>query len=378
MSVVGTTSAAPLADHLLPTATTTATPPDPHRQGHLVREVDALDGVMGKAIDQASIHFRMLNRRKGPAVWGPRSQADRDLYKAAMQEQIRATENLEVHEGSVEDVRLSEGDKEVLGIITGEGVEIVASRVVVTTGTFLRGVCYLGRKTYSAGRHIRDEGEAEGTTTSEDAAEAGELEPPSIGLALTLERLGFPLGRMKTGTPPRLDGSTIDWDVLEKQETESPYMPFSFMNADVRYDDADGAQSGAGGLVHCAKTYTNEETHKVVNEHKHLLPDYDGLDGAGNGPRYCPSIVKKLERFPDRPGHMVWLEPEGLSTDLVYPNGLSGPFPMEIQQKLLRTIKGLEKVEIVRPGYGWGDRHPRARHIPRFHHTTIQTKGMRG
>eukprot|EP00614_Pseudopedinella_elastica_P014526 CAMPEP_0172581202 /NCGR_PEP_ID=MMETSP1068-20121228/372_1 /TAXON_ID=35684 /ORGANISM="Pseudopedinella elastica, Strain CCMP716" /LENGTH=696 /DNA_ID=CAMNT_0013374101 /DNA_START=1 /DNA_END=2091 /DNA_ORIENTATION=- len=303
-------------------------------KGHLVREVDALDGVMGRTIDEASIHFRMLNRRKGPAVWGPRSQADRELYRSAMQANILATEGLSVHEGSVEDVMIENG--QIKAVTTKAGEEIACSQVVITTGTFLRGTCYQGQNAYAAGRHIRD------------TDDKGEVEPPSVGLALTLEKLAFPLGRLKTGTPPRLDGKTIDWSVLEAQDSEDPYMAFSYMNAERLWG---APTSDAGALIQCYKTYTNARTHKVVTDNAHTLPKYDGGGGGGVGPRYCPSLFKKVERFPDREGHMVWLEPEGLNTDLVYPNGLSGPFPEEVQLEFLRTIKGLEEVQIVKPGY---------------------------
>lgn len=323
-------------------------------KGHLVREIDALDGVMGRAIDSASIHFRVLNRRKGPAVWGPRAQADRDLYKSAMQRLIAGTPNLVVHEGSVEDLVLREPAGQpasVAGIITGAGEHIAASRVVITTGTFLRGRCHLGRRSFPAGRLIRDEEAADGENEG-----LGQMEPPSIGLARTLERLQFPLGRLKTGTPPRISSRTIDWDSLEAQESE-PFQPFSYLHATPGWADEQGPHAqaavlGAGGRrVHCHKTQTNSRTHEIVMANLHELPDYDGGGGDGVGPRYCPSIVKKVERFSDRDGHMVWLEPEGLESDLVYPNGLSGPFPEAIQLQILRSIAGLEEVEIIKPGY---------------------------
>ena len=241
-------------------------------KGHIVREIDALDGIMGKVIDDAGIHFKMLNIRKGPAVRGPRAQADRDLYRAEMQKLLFNYPNLQIMEASVEDILLDAGSNVIEGILTGTKEEVFASKVIITTGTFLRGKCYLGRTSYAAGRHMRD---------------TDELEPPSVGLALTLERLAFPLGRMKTGTPPRLRLSSIAWDDLEKQPSDQPPPPFSYMNIDrgVKLKDS---------LIECAQTYTNEETHRLVLEHQHLLPDYDGLDGKGNGPRYCPSLFKKV------------------------------------------------------------------------------------
>ena len=298
-------------------------------KGHLVREIDALDGIMGRVIDDAGIHFKMLNLRKGPAVRGPRAQADRDLYKKEMQQLLGNYPNLRIVEASVVDLLLDELTGTLQGIRTQDGRDIASSRVVITTGTFLRGTCYLGRTSYPAGRHIRD---------------SDEVEPPSIGLALTLERLQFPLARLKTGTPPRLRSSTIDWDRLEKQPSDIPPPPFSYMNIDrgVKLQHQ---------LIECAKTYTNEITHKIVMDNQHLLPDYDGADGAGVGPRYCPSIFKKCQRFPDKDRHMIWLEPEGLNSDLVYPNGLSGPYPVEIQLQMVRSIAGLEKCEIARAGY---------------------------
>jgi tRNA uridine 5-carboxymethylaminomethyl modification enzyme len=301
-------------------------------KGHLVREIDALDGIMGRLIDASGIHFKMLNLRKGPAVRGPRAQADRDLYKKEMQEMLVSYPNLRVVEASVEDILIGNEGKDgerVRGITTQDGREISANRVVITTGTFLRGTCYLGRTSYPAGRHIRG---------------SDEVEPPSIGLALTLERLKFPLARLKTGTPPRLLSNTIDWSSLEKQPSDLPPPPFSYMNIDkgVKMQNQ---------LISCAKTYTNEETHRIVMENQHLLPDYDGADGDGVGPRYCPSIFKKVQRFPDKDRHIIWLEPEGLDSNMVYPNGLSGPFPLEVQLKIVRSIAGLEKAEIERAGY---------------------------
>jgi len=312
-------------------------------KGHLVREIDALDGVMGRVIDKAGIHFKMLNMRKGPAVRGPRAQADRTLYKSEMHALLSEYPNLFILEASVEDLLLHQRSGGVIGseagstdslatvkgIVTQAGQEVLANRVIITTGTFLRGIIHLGRTSYAAGRHARD---------------SNEVEPPSIGLARTLDRLQFPLSRLKTGTPPRLKGSTINWDILEKQPSDEPAMPFSYMNI------VKGVKM-QGRFIECAKSYTNEHTHRIVMENQHLLPDYEGGGGDGVGPRYCPSIFKKVQRFPDRDRHLVWLEPEGLDTDIVYPNGLSGPYPLEVQERIVRSVLGLENCEIIRPGY---------------------------
>lgn len=359
-------------------------------KGHLVREIDALDGVMAKVADEAGIHYRVLNRRKGPAVRGPRAQMDRDLYKEAMQQVLSEYPNLYLVEASVQDLLLDErsgsdkyiesmapmassrtsllgqrrpqeGSDSVLTpaqeqvlqadaaavdgerrarirgvkVETSDGTvhELEARAVVITTGTFLRGVLMMGHERYTGGRHLRD---------SED------VEPPSVGLALTLARFEFPLGRLKTGTPARLDGKTIDWDVLTIQPSERPAQPFSHL---LQFNGEQPPMLAADKVIDCYQTATNEETHKLVMEYAHLLPIYDGKEGKGNGPRYCPSIYKKVERFPERTGHNCFLEPEGLNTDIVYPNGMSGPYPPEIQLKIMRTMKGLGAVEIVRPGY---------------------------
>jgi tRNA uridine 5-carboxymethylaminomethyl modification enzyme len=339
-------------------------------KGHLVREVDALDGIMGRVADEAGIHYRVLNRRKGPAVRGPRAQMDRDLYKAAMQKVLKEYPNLTLVGASVEDLLLDEGTgfeassilqipEASLGLMgatqkiilpkasdrkaqirgvkvlmeDGTSQEITSKAVVITTGTFLRGVLMMGHDRYSGGRHLRD---------------SEEVEPPSVGLAQTLARFNFPLGRLKTGTPARLDGKTIDWSVCVEQPTEIPATPFSHL---LQFRGAQPPQIASGNFIACAQSATNEETHKLVMQYKHLLPIYDGKDGAGNGPRYCPSIYKKVERFPDRQSHNCFLEPEGLSTDIVYPNGMSGPYPEDVQLKIFRSMRGLENVDIVRPGY---------------------------
>ena len=321
-------------------------------KGHLVREIDALDGIMGKVIDNAGIHFKMLNVRKGPAVRGPRAQADRDLYRAEMQAILSSYPNLRILEASVDNLIYDERSNILGGVILGDKREVLASHVVITTGTFLRGKIHLGRESYPAGRHMRD---------------SDDLEAPSIGLALTLEKLNFQMGRMKTGTPPRLSKMSIAWDELDKQPSDVPPPPFSFMNTNrgVKLKDS---------LIECAQTYTNEITHRLVMEYQHLLPDYDAWDGEGNGPRYCPSLFKKVQRFPDRERHTVWLEPEGLDTDLVYPNGLSGPYPPDTQLKILRSIRGLEEVEIMKPGYDveYDYVDPRSLHI------TLETKSLKG
>lgn len=334
-------------------------------KGHLVREIDALDGLMGKIADEGGVHYRLLNRRKGPAVRGPRAQMDRDLYRSAMQASLKGIPNLHLVEASAQDLLLDESSSSnsntvlesmapladsdkvknptadrkarIRGVLVekadGTTKEIMARAVVITTGTFLRGVLMLGHDRYSGGRHLRD---------------SELVEPPSVGLAKTLEKYNFSLGRLKTGTPARIDGTTIDWDALVAQPSDNPAMPFSHL---LQFHGKQPPMIAQNKLITCYQTATNEETHKLVMKYEDTLPIYDGLDGAGNGPRYCPSIYKKVLRFPERTGHNCFLEPEGLNTDIVYPNGMSGPYPEEIQQLILRSMKGLEQVEIVRPGY---------------------------
>ncbi len=286
-------------------------------KGHLVREVDALDGLMGRVIDQAGIQFRMLNASKGPAVRGPRAQADRKLYRQAMQDIIFNYPNLTVIEGAAHDVLLNDG-KLVHAVETEDGRVINCNAVVVTTGTFLRGVIHRGEETFEAGR-------------------VGEA--PSIGLAKTLETFDLPMGRLKTGTPARLDGRTIDWDACEEQPGDARPIPFSSMT-----DQIDVPQ------IPCHITFTNEETHKIIADNIHKSAMYSGkIEGVG--PRYCPSIEDKVTRFADKSRHQIFLEPEGLDDHTVYPNGISTSLPIDVQKQYIRSIKGLENVEVLEWGY---------------------------
>jgi tRNA uridine 5-carboxymethylaminomethyl modification enzyme len=285
-------------------------------KGHLVREIDALDGLMGRVADAAGIQFRLLNRSKGPAVQGPRAQADRRLYRQAMQAAIRATANLEVVEGAVEDLIVENG--QAAGIVTGDGRSIRAGAVVLTTGTFLRGLIHRGEEQTPAGRH----GEA-----------------PANGLSLRLLALELRLGRLKTGTPARLDGRTIDWASLEMQPGDEQPVPFSFLTERI-----------ANAQISCGVTTTTEVTHAIIRANLHRAPMYSGqIEGVG--PRYCPSIEDKVVRFAGRAGHQIFLEPEGLDDDTVYPNGVSTSLPVDVQEAFLRSIPGLEKVAIRRFGY---------------------------
>jgi tRNA uridine 5-carboxymethylaminomethyl modification enzyme len=285
-------------------------------KGHLVREVDALDGLMGRVADAAGIQFRMLNRRKGPAVRGPRAQADRKLYAAAMQAAINETANLRVIEGEADELIISNGA--VTGIRLTEGRELPAGAVVVTTGTFLRGLIHLGERNWPAGR-------------------VGEA--PAVGLSASFERVGFALGRLKTGTPPRLDGATIDWSAVEMQPGDDPPEPFSVMTDRITTPQ-----------IQCGITRTTAATHEVIRANVHRSPMYSGQIRS-TGPRYCPSIEDKIVRFGDREGHQIFLEPEGLDDSTVYPNGISTSLPEEVQLAILASIPGLERVRMVRPGY---------------------------
>ena len=286
-------------------------------KGHLVREIDALDGVMGRVIDRAGIQFRMLNRSKGPAVWGPRAQADRALYRAEMRQALEEQENLEILAAAVEDVLL-DGAGRIRGVTTAAGRQLTAPRVVLTTGTFLRGVIHIGERTMEAGR-------------AGDAA--------SCGLSATLQRFGFTLGRLKTGTPPRLDGRTIDWDGLAVQHGDDPPVPFSTLTQRITVPQ-----------TVCHITGTTPASHDVVRANLDRTPVYSGRIG-GAGPRYCPSIEDKVLRFADRDRHQIFLEPEGLDDDTVYPNGISTALPEEAQRALLKTIPGLRRARMIRPGY---------------------------
>jgi tRNA uridine 5-carboxymethylaminomethyl modification enzyme len=286
-------------------------------KGHLVREIDALDGIMGRAIDCAGIQFRVLNRSKGPAVRGPRAQADRSLYRRAVAELLAGTPNLAIAEGAAEDLLLDAAGK-AAGIVLANGEQVAAGCVVLTTGTFLNGLIHIGEEKIPAGR-------------------VGEA--PSRGLAATLAGAGFALGRLKTGTPPRLDGTTIDWAGLDTQPGDDPPPPFSFIT-----DRITTAQ------IACHITTTTPATHAVIRANLHRSPMYSG-DITGVGPRYCPSIEDKIVRFAERQRHQIFLEPEGLDDDTIYPNGISTSLPREVQEGLLRTIPGLEHAVMRRPGY---------------------------
>ena len=285
-------------------------------KGHLVREVDAMDGLMGRVADAAGIQFRLLNRRKGPAVRGPRAQADRKLYRRAMQDAILNHRNLDVVEAAVSDLLVEEG--EVGGVVTEDGRQWKAARVVLTTGTFLRGMIHLGLKRIPAGR-------------------AGEA--PALGLSDRLYGLGFQLGRLKTGTPPRLAGDSIDWAALEVQPGDEPPVPFSFLTSEITTPQ-----------VPCHITRTTEAGHRIIEQNLKLSPVYSGqIEGVG--PRYCPSIEDKVVRFRERDSHQIFLEPEGLDDDTIYPNGISTALPEEVQLAFLKTIPGLENVVMRRAGY---------------------------
>lgn len=298
-------------------------------KGHLVREIDALDGLMGRVIDQAGIQFRMLNRSKGPAVRGPRAQADRALYKQHMQEAIVETDNLDVLEIAVEDLLVEENvsretsaNNIVGGIIGADGTKVRAKAVVLTTGTFLKGMIHIGDQRIPAGR-ARGDG----------------VEAPAIGLSERLYGMGFSMDRLKTGTPARLDKRTIDWASLDMQPADDEPVPFSFMNTEITVSQ-----------IECGVTHTSRETHQIIEDNLKFSAVYGGAI-SGRGPRYCPSIEDKVVRFAERDSHQIFLEPEGLEANTVYPNGISTSLPEAVQDKFLKTIPGLEKATVIRHGY---------------------------
>ena len=285
-------------------------------KGHLVREIDALDGVMGRVADCAGIQFRLLNRRKGPAVQGPRAQADRRIYRKEMQRALAAQDNLSIIEGEAADFRMERGA--VTGVILADGSEVAARAVILTTGTFLRGVIHIGDVARPGGRMG---------------------DPPSLRLAERIDSFGLPLGRLKTGTPPRLDGRSIAWEGLEMQPPDDDPVLFSFLSA-----------APFARQVSCGITYTNARTHEIIRDNLGRSAMYGGhIDGIG--PRYCPSIEDKIVRFADKESHQIFLEPESLSDDVIYPNGISTSLPIEVQEEYVRSISGLENARILQPGY---------------------------
>jgi tRNA uridine 5-carboxymethylaminomethyl modification enzyme len=307
-------------------------------KGHLVREVDALDGLMGRVADAGGIQFRVLNRRKGPAVRGPRAQADRKLYAAAMQAAIRQTAGLEVIEGEVDDLLFADT---VTGVRLTDGRAFGSAAVVLTTGTFLRGLIHIGERQIPAGR-------------------AGE--GPALGLSRTLERAGMALARLKTGTPPRLDGTTIDWAALELQPGDDPPEPFSVLTERI-----------PNPQIQCGITRTTPTTHDIIRANVHRSPMYSGQIKS-RGPRYCPSIEDKIVRFGERDGHQIFLEPEGLDDATVYPNGISTSLPEDVQGALVASIPGLERARIIRPGYAIEYDHV----DPRELNATLETRRLPG
>lgn len=285
-------------------------------KGHLVREIDALDGLMGKVIDKSGIQFRMLNASKGPAVRGPRAQADRDLYKKHMLSELQNTPNLSIVEGAVEGLVINKNN--VQGVVLADGTNISSKTVILTSGTFLNGTMFIGHQTSIGGR-------------------VGDVS--CVGITPYLKKLGLNIGRLKTGTPARLNGKTINWDILEKQDGDEKPCFFSFLTKGITTPQ-----------ISCYITHTNEHTHKIIRDNFNKCALFSGLI-TGVGPRYCPSIEDKLVKFADRTSHQIFLEPEGLNTDVVYPNGISTSLPADVQEAFIHTMKGLENVEILRPAY---------------------------
>ncbi len=312
-------------------------------KGTIVKEIDALDGVMGTVIDRAGIHYKMLNSTKGPAVWGPRAQADRKLYREAMQEILSNYHNLTIIEGEADDLEISKngGSRRLSGVILADRTLLTCSSVVLTTGTFLNGLIHIGEKKIPAGRVD---------------------EAPAIGLSKTLARFKLELGRLKTGTPPRLDGKTINWDILEEQKGDNPPTPFSYLNDTVTVPQ-----------ISCRITHTNEKTHEIIRANLLRSPMYSGQIQS-TGPRYCPSIEDKISRFADKERHQIFLEPEGLNDDTVYPNGISTSLPEDVQHALVASIRGLENARIIRPGYAIEYDYV----DPRELHPTLETKKIKG
>ncbi len=296
-------------------------------KGHLVREIDALDGVMARVADVACIQFRVLNQRKGPAVWGPRAQADRKLYREAMQQLLYQQLNLTILEAPAENLILDQG--RIAGVITADGRELRAANVVLTTGTFLNGLIHIGERKIPAGR----------AAGQRDPIGEGTVEPPSIGLSKILYGMGLRMGRLKTGTPPRLDGGSIPWQDLEVQMGDDPPIPFSFLTEKITTPQ-----------IPCHITRTTPQTHAIIRANLDRAPIYSGQI-EGTGPRYCPSIEDKVVRFAARETHQIFLEPEGLDDQTIYPNGISTSLPEDVQLALLKTIPGLENVRVLRPGY---------------------------